>query len=250
MKTKILSQLFLLVSLCLIYLTMSSDSSGKYNGGASCGSCHGSKNTATTVAINGLPATFVPNQTYPLTFTVTNATNAKTGFNILVSGGQFTQGTGSKVNTAKTQITHTTPMSALSGMTTFSFTWTAPATTAAVTFSAVGNSVNGNGGSDSGDQWNTITATVTGAFPASVNDITTSALTCYPNPAADYIIVDGINAQAKIIVLNNLFGQHIVPNYSFQSNMCRIDCSHLASGLYFLSAVVDGNIVKTSFIKN
>lgn len=249
MKSKILSQLFLVVSLGIIYLTMSSDKTGIYNGGTSCGTCHGNKNTATSVAITGLPTTFVPSQVYPLTFTVTNSANPKAGFNILVNGGTFTAGTGSKVNTAKTQITHTAAMSAASGVTTFSFSWTAPATTAAVTFSAVGNSVNGNNTDDSGDMWNTTTATVSGAFPASVNNINEQTIAMYPNPATEYIVAEGINSNAKNIAVYNVYGQFLKPTYSFNANDCRIDCSQFASGLYFISATVEGKIAKASFIK-
>lgn len=249
MKSKILSQLFLVVSLGIIYITMSSDKTGVYNGGTSCGSCHGNKNTATTVAITGLPTNYVPGQVYPLTFTVSNSTNPKAGFNILVSGGTFTAGTGSKVNTAKTQITHTAPMVASSGMTTFSFSWTAPATSSTVTFSAVGNAVNGNDSDDSGDQWNTTSATVSGGFPASVNNMDQQTIAVYPNPATEYLVVKGINNHATNITVYNVFGQRMNPTYSSNATDCRIDCSQFASGLYFISAIVEGKEVKASFIR-
>ena len=141
----ILSPLFLFASLAMIYITTSSSSTGNVaSSGTSCGSCHGSKNTATTVNLTGLPASYVPGQSYTLTFTVANATNAYAGCNIAASAGTFTAGTGTQL--MGSQITHTAPKAAVSGVTTFTCSWTAPATAGSVTFNAAGNAVNFNNG--------------------------------------------------------------------------------------------------------
>ncbi|MBL7771252.1 MAG: hypothetical protein JNM95_00165 [Chitinophagaceae bacterium] len=102
MKFKILSSLFLFGTLALIFTTTTSENTGYYNNGTSCGTCHGtSANSSTSVSLTGLPATYVAGQTYNLTFTITNSSLTHGGFNILCSGGQFTAGTGSKTNTQK-----------------------------------------------------------------------------------------------------------------------------------------------------
>ena len=227
---------------------MSSDTSGRAMSGTSCGSCHGNKTSATTTTLTGLPSSYVPGQVYTLTLTVANSTNPKAGCNIAATAGTFAAGTGTKLKSS--QITHTTPKAAVSGVTTFTCSWTAPATTGAVTFNAVGNAVNGNGTDDSGDQWNTTSITISGAFPASVNDIQTTTITCYPNPANDFIIAKGISSNAKTIVLYNLNGQTIVPSYTFENDLCKIDCKNLTAGIYFLSAIVDGQTIRSSFTKN
>jgi len=246
MKTKILSQLFLFASLGIIYITMSSDSNGRAMSGTNCGNCHGSKNTATTVNLTGLPTAYVPGQSYALTFTVANTTNAYAGCNIAASAGTFTAGTGTKLKSS--QITHTGPQAAVSGVTTFTCSWTAPATAGSVTFNAAGNAVN-NDGVSSGDQWNTTSITINAA-PASVKDVQTMSAICYPNPANDVVIVKGITAEAKAIVLHNLYGQTIVPTYTFENDVCKVDCKNLTPGLYFLSAVVNGQMIRASFAKN
>jgi hypothetical protein len=250
MKSKILTKLFLFVSLSVIYITMSSDEDGKAMNGTNCSACHGSSATTTTsVVINGLPTTFETNKTYPLTFDVTNATNLKAGCNVAVTGGTLIVGTNTKLKSS--QITHILPTSATGTTTTFQFSWKAPATTASVTFNAVGNAVNGNGNEDNGDQWNMTSVTIPGSFPSSVNDMNElSLITCYPNPASDYIIAQGIGNQAENIKLFNLFGQKISSEYLFQGNDCKIDCSKIAKGMYILSAIVNGKIAKATFIKN
>jgi len=73
---------------------------------------------------------------------------------------------------------------------------------------------------------------------------------CYPNPANDVVIVKGITAEAKAIVLHNLYGQTIVPTYTFENDVCKVDCKNLTPGLYFLSAVVNGQMIRASFAKN
>lgn len=244
MKSKILFQFFLLAGLGIIFFTMKSDQNGKYNGGNTCGTCHGSVNTATTVALIGLPATFETGKTYNLTYSITNATNSKAGFNILVSGGTLNAGSGSKVNSAKTQITHTTPKSAVSNVTTFDFTWTAPSTITTVNFTTVGNAVNGNGG-DSGDQWNTASYAVQGGFPASVSSIDRTSLTCFPNPSSMSIQLNGINQDAQVDMYN-LQGQRI--NCNMVNGV--ISVSQLTNGLYFIHAVQNGKTFVTSFTKN
>lgn len=249
MKSKILFQLVLFVGLGVVFFTMKSDSNGKYNNGTSCGNCHGNLNAATTVVITGLPSTYTPGQTYNLGVAITNATNTKAGFNLLVSGGTLNAGTGSKVNGAKTQITHTAPMNATGTTTTFNFTWTAPTTIMPVNFSAVGNAVNGDNSDSQADQWNTTTNTISGAWPASVNDINTSAITCYPNPATSQIILDGVHATDQIVVYS-LFGQKVNTTCTYNASKCSIDIAALATGTYYVHGVVNGKHVQTSFIKN
>ncbi|MBP6624432.1 MAG: T9SS type A sorting domain-containing protein [Chitinophagaceae bacterium] len=248
MKSKILFQLFLLTGLGIVFVTMKSDIGGKYNGGTSCGSCHGNKNTATSVALNGLPTSFTPGTTYPLTFTVTNSSLSKAGFNLLVSGGTLTAGAGSKVNNAKTQITHTSPMAAVSGVTTFSFSWTAPTTTATITFSGVGNAVNDDQNDGSADQWNSLTQSVSGATATTVQDLNTLSLKSYPNPTSNFLTIEGFPKDAKDVMLVGVNGQFITPNISFNADKAVLNCANLAEGQYILHANIQGKTRVTKFV--
>lgn len=246
MKLKFLSSLALMVSLGLMYVAMSSNSGGKYNGGTSCGSCHGSSaSSATTVALTGLPTSFITGQVYTLTFTVTNSTNVQSGFNIQCSAGQFTAGTGSKTNTAKTQITH----DATSTTNSFTFTWTAPSTTSSVSFNCVGNAVNGNNNDDSGDQWKNISYTVPGAFPTSVSDIANPTLTIYPNPATTEIRIQGAGQTASVN-LRNAFGQFVNCPSTVIGSDCIVNLSSLPSGLYIVSVNHNGKVQSAQLVKN
>ncbi|HPI53374.1 MAG TPA: T9SS type A sorting domain-containing protein [Chitinophagaceae bacterium] len=245
MKSKILFQFFLLAGLGSIFFTMKSDVNGKYNGGNTCGSCHGNVNTATSVALVGLPSTYETGKTYNLTYTITNATNTKAGFNIMVSSGTLTAGAGSKVNTAKTQITHTSPKSATSNVTTFDFTWTAPSIVTTANFTTVGNAVNDNNDDDAGDQWNTQSYAVQGGFPASVSSVDRTSLTCFPNPSSTSIQLQGIGQDAQVDMYT-IQGQRV----NCHVNNGNISVEQLTNGIYFIHAVHQGKTFVTSFTKN
>lgn len=247
MKSKFLFQLFLLSGLGIIFITMKSDVNGKFNNGTTCGNCHGNANAATTVALTGLPATFVTGQTYPLTLTITNATNTKAGFNVAASGGTFIAGAGSKINGMANQITHTSPASAVNNVTTFSFSWKAPNNLVQVTFNAAGNAVNDDGSDSPADQWNLDTHTLNGSYPAATTDVTNDILKCYPNPATEQVRIEGI--QADKIVVYSILGKQINVPYTIQGNQSILECNQLANGTYFVLAFENGNILKTSFVK-
>ncbi len=250
MKKKILSQLFLFASLGIIYVTMSSDSNGKFNGGTSCAPCHGSMNTATTVMLDGLPSSYALGQTYNLTFTIINVTAAKAGFNIKATAGTFIPGTGSKVKTDGSEITHSmTPKTMSGSQAAFTFNWIAPTSgSSAVTFSAVGNAVNNNGGSDAGDQWNSMTATVP-ATPSSVSDINNGDFSCYPNPVTQNLMIKGLSTDTRDIMIFGITGQVVVPSFIVENHQCVIDCSRLTAGTYVITANQNGQKVSATFSK-
>ena len=247
MKSKFLFQLFLLSGLGIIFITMKSDINGKFNNGTSCGNCHGNVNAATTVALTGLPATFVTGQTYPLTLTITNATNTKADFNVAASGGTFIAGAGSKINGMATQITHLSPASAVNNVTTFSFSWKAPNNLVQVTFNAAGNAVNDDGSDSAADQWNIDTHTLNGSYPAGSGDVAKELLKCYPNPATEQVIIEGV--QADKILVYNVVGKKIDVAYNIEGNKSILKCNQLANGTYFVLVFENGKILKTTFVK-
>ena len=245
MRSKILSSLALFVSLSIIYVTMQSKDNGYTTSGTSCGNCHGNISASTTVSFANLPTTAIAGQTYSAQFMMSHATNVKYGFNIYATGGTFaTVSSGTKLSGG--QLTHSTVLT--NG--TVDFKWTAPSTPGTYTIKAVGNAVNGNGGDDSGDKWNTTTTTITVGFPASVSNVKATAMNCYPNPARNNVVVEGLTSQVNHIVLFNLFGQTIKPTYTFDEEKCNINVSALPTGTYFIYAVENGKEMKTMFVKN
>ncbi|HNF71972.1 MAG TPA: hypothetical protein PLP34_06150 [Chitinophagaceae bacterium] len=251
MKKKILSQLFLAASLGVIYLTMSSDKDGKFNGGTNCSTCHGSKNTNTTVMLNGLPSNYIVGQTYPVSFTVINTGEVNAGFNIKCSGGTFVAGTGSKTNGAQTEITHTAPMALSGSQATFNFSWIAPASPSVTsgTFSAVGNAVNGNLSDDSGDQWNNISQTIPIGSPSGINEVNTTGFNCSPNPVQDKMTLQGLSTDASGVLIIGLNGQVMNAPMVILNGQCYVDCSQLTTGTCFVTARSNGKKVSATFNK-
>lgn len=64
-------------------------------------------------------------------------------------------------------------------------------------------------------------------FPASVSNVKATAMNCYPNPATNNVVVEGLTSQVNHIVLFNLFGQAIKPTYTFDGDKCNINVSAL-----------------------
>lgn len=249
MQHKILIRFFLVAALGMVYLTTKSNKTGIFNGGTTCATCHGNASSATTVTLTGLPAQFETGKTYSLTLNITNTTNLKAGFNVLVSAGTLAAGTNSRVNPAKTQITHTSPTSAVGSISSFTFNWTAPANINTVTFNAAGNAVNGNDQDDTGDKWATTTATLGGKFPSGINASNAPTVGCYPNPATTKLTLEGISHTAFISIYT-ISGQRIPVNYDFFGDQCIINVSELEKGVYFLVASDQNQRYTSRFIKN
>lgn len=249
MNTKLLLKLFLIACLGLIYNVTKSNQTGIFNNGTNCSTCHGNVSSNTTVALTGLPATYVKGTTYPLSVTVTNTTNTKAGFNLAVSSGTLTAGTGSKVNANGSQITHTAPKTAVANVTTFSFSWTAPTTgTSAVTFNTAGNSVNGNSSDGAGDFWNSVSNTISQAPSGIISNDETSKIKCFPNPTTKFVTIEGENITN--ISIFNLLGQEMNAEFTSGNDFCTVNCENLPVGTYILKATINGNTVVSSFIKN
>lgn len=162
---------FLGICLLIIKMTMSSNSTG-ITGQSSAGcTCHGSSTSATVISVTGFPTNYVNNQAYPITFTITNATKLAGGFDLAVTAGTISgavSGQTALVSGAK-EIYHTAAKSMTSGVVSWTFTWTAPASgSTAVSVTYAGNAVNLANGS-SGDAWNSGSITVNGTVtPLSV----------------------------------------------------------------------------------
>ena len=154
MKQKSLLTTLLLVLGLGVYTVLNTSYSsgfGTYQG--NCG-CHGPANTATTVAINGLPTFYNPGQAYAITVTVANSTLPFAGFQIQTNVGTLaTTDADVTIQGGNMSAGHNARKAISGGVATFSLTWTAPnpgGTAANIT--AVGNAVNGSG--TGGDAWN------------------------------------------------------------------------------------------------
>jgi hypothetical protein len=86
------------------------------------------------------------------------------------------------------------------------------------------------------EEWNSATA--------GIDDTELNLVTVYPNPAEQFIMLDGINETAKVDIFN-ITGQR-VKSFSVETNGEQMDISDLNSGIY-LTRVNDAKAIK--FIK-
>lgn len=158
-KNPIISSIFTLIILGILYTTFSSSSGGISNVSTSGCTCHGSTATASTlvtVTSNTNAYYQLPGDSILFTVTVSNSNPSmiRAGFNLTSNIGVI--GTvGSGVNrVSNTQIRHNAPRNLVSGSASWTFWWRPPSTGSTnLQFNIAGNAVNGNGGS-TGDQWN------------------------------------------------------------------------------------------------
>ncbi len=168
MKTKNLLFSIILLAGIVSILTLSSNSGG-VNGQSTSGcSCHGVNNAATTISLSGIPAAgYVNGTTYTLSLSVSNLSKAAAGFDLTTNIGTLTAGAGTSLN-GPTEIKHNTPKNAISGITNWTFDWTAPATgNTQLTINVAGNAVNLNSATG-GDAPNIATFTHNAAIISAV----------------------------------------------------------------------------------
>lgn len=123
-----------------------------------CTSCHGtSADTNVTAAFSAPVTEAAPGDVVTITFTVTTVDSSQTaaGMNVSASGGTLAAGTNTQLSSS--EITHASRTTMSSSVATFTFDWTAPSTEDTYSFYGVGNAVNANGSSGTGDGWDLAT---------------------------------------------------------------------------------------------
>lgn len=244
MKIKILSTVssLLLGSAAIVLLNSSSGGvMGKATAGCSGSGCHAAKSTNTTITLTGIPTSgYVANQTYSMTLQVANSSKPKAGFDLLVSAGTI-QSASSGTMPMGNELHHTTPGTAASGVTTWTFVYKAPATISGITFSVSANAVDGTG-TAANDEWNNAAFNYTGSFAASVESVEESPFTLYPNPATDRIQVHG--GQVNHLRLFNIFGQVLLTSTTNQ-----LELASLANGTYFVMIEASGHRYVEQIVK-
>lgn len=184
----------LLLSGYLIFTSSSGGVTGNSTSGCGGGGCH-TASSNTTMNVVGIPASgYVNGTTYTMTLSVSNVNKAKAGFDMTVNSGTLAAGAGSALNGTQ-ELRHTSPGTAASGTTIWSFSWTAPATgSSPVIFFIAGNAVDGNNAS-SNDEFSTdqvtfnaassiAAPTITGSTGAGLSS-TTASISATVNPNGD-----------------------------------------------------------------
>ena len=248
-------------------------------------SCHGGNNPVTIVQLQVLDtATMLPvtvynsSQTYLVTITG-NDTGVSTtlpsfGFQASAVLGDHTQaGTftipsalASSIHTypcgSTTVVEHSTPLAPVTtGVNKYAtqFYWTAPATyTDSVTFYALLNAVNGDGGK-SGDYPNeaptvTIHQNPADAVASVSNNIADYNFAVYPNPATDNAVMSySLSSEQQVrIFISDITGKIIAvlaDNELQQGGYHRYYPLLTAPGLYFVHLETGGMVIARKFVK-
>lgn len=249
MQSKLLLSLFLFVVLGIFQFTLSSNSTGAFMAGTQCGSCHGNSNDSVSVALFGLPDTFICGQTYNLTLNVVHPLAQKAGINLHCDAGTFIAGAGTQLNASQNEITHTAPVALSGNQATFAFQWKAPNTPNIVTFKGAGNAVNGDNLADAQDHWDLTQEMIEGMFATDVQDINPYVLSTYPNPATNQISVQGLEGDEARFTLFNITGQFVSCRFVRQGNDYIADISTLPAGEYFIKVISNRDAYSARFIK-
>jgi hypothetical protein len=72
-----------------------------------------------------------------------------------------------------------------------------------------------------------------GGNPTGINELATAVVHVYPNPAAEYIVVE-TDEELTRCTLRNLEGAVVLEQPAGNEGMIRLDCSHLVPGVYLL----------------
>ncbi|MBK7865423.1 MAG: putative metal-binding motif-containing protein [Archangiaceae bacterium] len=136
-------------TLALLFALAPPDAHAKANGIAttSCSGCHGGGGAAPTASVTGPSASIAPGATVNLTLTISGPGVNVGGFYLTSYGiGRFNTGSGERL--ISDGIAHSSPKAVSGGASTFTISWTAPATPGAADFEA--GVVGGNGDNRSG----------------------------------------------------------------------------------------------------
>jgi len=237
-------RIYLLVLLLPAYLLMSysSGADAGYSGslgdnGRTCTFCHSHNGVSysPTITVTGIPASgYVPGQTYQIAISVTNANNAKNGFEACIEDtSNQKQGSFANVDNNTQAIqnnTYVTHTSAGTNNSNWQFTWTAPANPQGdLNLYYAINLADGNGQSTN-DYVESGSANIPVDPAFKINEFTNAELMIYPNPVADFLTVKSEKYHFEQARITDMSGK----TYPVTIINNRIDVSHLSAGNYFL----------------
>ncbi|MFT5481324.1 MAG: hypothetical protein ACI9NN_002294 [Bacteroidia bacterium] len=234
---------------------------GSPNDGQTCAraGCHSGPAVAneTGVISSDIPAGgYLAGVTYNISVTLTKQGGTKFGFQLSPQGaggsaiGTLIAGTGSQI-VGGNYITHTFAGTSGSGLKTWDFQWTAPASgTADVTFYAAYNFANGSG--SSGDVIDTGSLTYS-ASTVGISEAQLEGITVYPNPVINEIHVASKDVDEEIMItLFDAQGRRVLGNKYAGGTDITIDVNAigLITGVYFMQLEIDGkSTIKKLMVK-
>lgn len=243
------------------------------NGDAvTCQSCHnsGSFNSSATLELFNEAGTtavtkYEPTKIYTIRVTVNAAagTPAGYGFQMIdirksndanLKGFEAAQASGIKLTTLTNGRVYA-EHNARSTSKAFNVKWKAPASgTGIVTFYAVGNAVNGNGGT-SGDNGTASVKIDFAEMTSSVTDLAAQVqMSISPNPTTEGVVLSLSSKVSKKVQvrMTDVSGRTVISeNWQIQAgeNSKRWDISHLAKGAYMIQVIENQDIISKKIIK-
>lgn len=243
------------------------------NGDAvTCQSCHnsGSFNSSATLELFNEAGTtavtkYEPTKIYTIRVTVNAAagTPAGYGFQMIdirksndanLKGFEAAQASGIKLTTLTNGRVYA-EHNARSTSKAFNVKWKAPASgTGIVTFYAVGNAVNGNGGT-SGDNGTASVKIDFAEMTSSVTDLAAQVqMSISPNPTTEGVVLSLSSKVSKKVQvrMTDVSGRTVISeNWQIQAgeNSKRWDISHLAKGAYMIQVIENQDVISKKIIK-
>jgi hypothetical protein len=238
------------------------------------GGCHGGGQVNVgsgtfTIASTATGNTYVTDSTYSITFTVSESTKTRFGFEAAVLNSSLSSvGSMSAINTATTVVgndgvNNNIQLAAhynAGSNHVWTINWKAPHTYSGdITVYAFGNAANGNGNADAGDDiYRTklvLHPAVASGIPATGNSLE-NQISIYPNPASDRIAIDLTHPTSEKVHVELLDMQmKQVGTSDSQTNNSQVhtvfDVSTLNSGIYFVrTRMGNEEVVRKVFISN
>ena len=73
-------------------------------------------------------------------------------------------------------------------------------------------------------------------------------LKVYPNPASEYLVIEGIGLKKLSFIIYNIVGQAVITG-NLDNNYSKINISSLNSGIYFIKLKIEDKTKTIKFIK-
>ncbi len=210
------------------------------NNSSTCTNCHtGTANSGNGVlALNGLPAEYVPGQTYTLEVVLTNDNSTKYGFQIVALDGSNAEiGTLSESSSdiqvqnfaSRTHLGHSSPNASGS----WTFDWTAPAddSQGMANFYVAVNATNGDNGT-TGDRVYTLQEGVLPEVSSNVRELEVLGLAMFPNPTKSFITITHRENGPLGVKIYSINGKLVLNE--FVANGDQIDLSEFTKGMYIV----------------
>lgn len=219
--------------------------------------CHANAGTFTgSVILSGLPDTVTPNQTYLLTLTHTS--NAvKAGFQLTcldatnAKCGTLTAGAGSNVGnfSSRQYVRQSMPKFLSGGITSWTFSWTAPATLAAdsLRFYFVSLASNNNGNNSGDNVLKSSKKVIFSATSSSHEPDDASLVRMYPNPAVQLVQVELTTAASGQLTLYDASGKAVLDTLLLQPTN-QLDVSALPRGIYLAKIRIGQRLVTRQLV--